>query len=892
MEIDEATWLKHYGTKRHSGRYPWGSGEQPGQHGSRDFLSDIEEMRTKHGMSETEIARGFGMTTTQLRNLKTIAKEQKKQADIGMAQRLKDKGYSNVKIGERMGINESSVRALLKPGELDKATITKATADMLKGHVDEKHYIDVGAGTELHLGITRKKLDTAITALEQEGYKIYWVKVPQLGTNHETNVKVLVGPHTDWPELNRNRDNIKSIASYSEDGGRSFDRIQPPLSIDSKRVGVRYAEQGGNKFDGVIYIRPGKDDLSLGGANYAQVRIAVNGTHYLKGMAMHHDNLPPGVDILFNTNKSDTGNKLDAMKPMKDDPTNPFGATVRQIGVPGPGGKKKITSAMNIVNEEGDWEKWSSSLSSQMLSKQSPKLAKEQLGIAYDRHKNQLDEIMSVTNPVVKKRMLEDYADSADAAAVHLKAAALPRQGTHIILPIDTLKEGEVYAPNFRNGERVVLIRHPHGGKFEIPELTVNNNHPESKRLLGDAKDAIGIHHKVAEKLSGADFDGDTVLVIPNPHGKVKTQPTLDGLKNFDPQRYKLPEDSSIPRMTKKQTGPEMGDISNLITDMHIKGAPLDEISRAVRHSMVVIDAEKHGLDYKRSAVDHGIADLKRRYQGGANKGAATIVSRAKSPVRPEERKLRIDPNTGKKVYEYTGAKYIKKTERKDGTVVEKEMPVLDKRSSTKLAEEEDAHKLSSGTPIEKVYADHSNRMKDLANQARKEALATKPLPYSRAAKERHHEEVRSLEAKLNLALRNSPLERQAHVIGNAIVRQKQVANPDMTKAELKKLKSQALTEARNRTGAKKQRIEITDREWEAIQAGAITTHKLTQILSNADLDRVKELATPKSHKLMDQSKTNRALLLLANGYTRAQVADQLGVSVSTLKRSLSEGDA
>jgi DNA-binding CsgD family transcriptional regulator len=891
VEIDETTWLAHYGTKRHSGRYPWGSGENPGQHGSGTFLSDVEAMRKK-GMSETEIARGFGMTSTQLRNLKTIAREQKKQADIGMAQRLADKGYSNVKIGERMGINESSVRALLKPGEIDKATVTKATAEMLKSHVDEKHYIDVGAGTELHLGITRKKLDTAITALEQEGYKIYWVKVPQLGTNHETNVKVLVGPHTDWPELNRNRDNIKTVASYSEDGGRSFDRIQPPLSIDSSRVGVRYAEQGGNKFDGVIYIRPGKTDLSLGGANYAQVRIAVNGTHYLKGMAMHHDNLPPGVDILFNTNKSDTGNKLDAMKPMKDDPTNPFGATVRQIGVPGPGGKKKITSAMNIVNEEGDWEKWSNSLSSQALSKQSPKLAKEQLGIAYERHKNQLDEIMSIDNPVVKKRMLEDYADSADAAAVHLKAAALPRQGTHIILPLDSIKEGEVFAPNYRNGERVVLIRHPHGGKFEIPELTVNNNHPEGKRLLGDAKDAIGIHHKVAEKLSGADFDGDTVLVIPNKDGKIKTQPTLDGLKNFDNKRYKIPEGSSIPRMTKQQTGPEMGDISNLITDMHTKGAPLDEISRAVRHSMVIIDAEKHGLDYKRSAVDHGIADLKRRYQGGANKGAATLISRAKSPVRPHERKLRIDPATGKKVYEYTGATYIKKTTRKDGTVVEKEMPVLDKRSSTKLAEKENAHDLSSGTPIEKVYADHSNRMKELANQARKEALATKPRPYSKAAKEKYHNEVRSLDAKLNLALRNSPLERQAHVIGNAIVKQKQAANPDMDKSELKKLKSQALAEARNRAGAEKKRIEITDKEWEAIQAGAITTHKLTQILSNSDMDKVKELATPKDHKLMDRGKVSKALQMLANGYTRAQVADHLGVSVSTLKRSLAEGGA
>jgi AraC-like DNA-binding protein len=450
------------------------------------------------------------------------------------------------------------------------------------------------------------------------------------------------------------------------------------------------------------------------------------------------------------------------------------------------------------------------------------------------------------------------------------------------------MKENEVFAPNFRHGETVVLIRHPHGGKFEIPELTVNNNHPEAKKMIGPhAQDAIGIHHKVAEKLSGADFDGDTVLVIPNNEGKVKTQATLDGLKNFDPQRYKLPVDSPIPRMTEQQKGQAMGNISNLISDMHVKGAPLDDISRAVRHSMVVIDAPKHELNYKQSEIDHGIAQLKREYQDG--RGAATIISRAKSPVRPHERKMRIDPETGKKVYEYTGATYTKRTERKNGTVVEKQEHVLDKHSSTKLAEEEDAHKLSSGTAIEKVYADHSNRMKALANMARKESLRTKPIPYSRAAKERYADEVRTLDARLNLALRNSPLERQAHVIGNAIVRKKQEANPDMDKAELKKLKSQALTEARNRTGAHKERIVITDREWEAIQAGAITKHKLNQILSNADMERVKELATPKEHRLLDESKVNKAMTLLRNGYTRAQVADQLGVSVSTLKRSIAE---
>jgi DNA-directed RNA polymerase specialized sigma24 family protein len=888
VEFSEEDYLAHYGILRKSGRYPYGSGMTKDKM-NRTFLDDVEEMRNKHGMSEAEIAKAFDITTTKLRDLKSIARLEVKQANINMALRLKDKGYSNVGIGKRMGVPEATVRSWLKPGELDKTKVVEATTAILKAQIAEKKHLDVGAGTEYHLGITRKKLDTAITALEQEGYKIHYVKVDQLGTNHQTNIKVLSAPGTDWPEVLRNQDNIKTVAAYSEDGGRSYDKIQPPLSIPSSRVAVRYAEEGGKDADGVIYVRPGVKDVSLGGANYAQVRVAVDGTHYLKGMAMYKDDLPAGVDLMFNTNKSYTGKKTDAMKPMKSDPENPFGSVVRQIGVPGPGGTKKITSSMNIVNEEGDWEKWANTLSSQMLSKQSPSLAKEQLGIAYDRKKNELDDIMGVTNPLLKKRLLEAYADDADSSAVHLKAAALPRQGTHIILPIESIKETEVFAPNFRDGELVVLVRHPHAGTFEIPELRVNNRHPEAKKLLDGAKDAIGIHPKVAEKLSGADFDGDTVLVIPNDSRKVKTSPSLEGLKDFDPQR-RYPGYEGMVRMTPEQKGMEMGKISNLITDMQFHGATNDEMARAVRHSMVVIDAEKHNLDYKSSAVDNGILQLKKKYQKSG--GASTVVSQAKSPVRPYERKLRIDPDTGKKVYEYTGATYQKTTtSKRTGVETTKDIRKLDRYQSTKLAETEDAHTLSSGTRIEKVYADHSNRMKALANMARKEALQTKPVPYSPAAKARYHEEVRTLDAKLNLALRNSPLERQAHVIGNAIVRQKQDANPGMDKAELKKLKSQALTIARNRVGAEKKRIEITDGEWEAIQAGAITSHKLNQILSNTDLDKVKERATPKTRLLMSEAKKTKALALLRNGYTRAQVADALGVSVSTLKRSLSGGD-
>jgi hypothetical protein len=605
-------------------------------------------------------------------------------------------------------------------------------------------------------------------------------------------------------------------------------------------------------------------------------------------MAMYKDDLPDGTDLVFNTNKKSTGNKLDAMKSLKKDKEgnvdtdNPFGAVVRQIIKDGPDGTKKVASAMNIVNEEGDWENWSRSLSSQMLSKQSPKLAKTQLDMTFEKKRAELETRMALTNPAVRRKLLESFADDADSSAVHLKAAALPRQGSHVILPINTIREGEIYAPNYRNGERVALVRYPHGGIFEIPELTVNNKHPEARKLLGNAKDAVGINSKVAERLSGADFDGDTVLVIPNNDRKVKTAPALEGLKGFDPQRA-YSQYEGMPKMTARTKAIEMGVVSNLITDMTIRGANTTELARAVRHSMVVIDAEKHNLNYKQSAIDNGISQLKAKYQGSARAGASTLISRASAEIRVGERRPRpagkggsVDPVTGKRVFEETNASFT----NAQGKVIRKTV------KSKKLAETDNADTLSSGTPIERAYADHSNKLKALANAARKAAINTNTTPYSAAAKTAYAKEVGSLEAKLNVALKNSPLERQAQVLANAVVTQKRQAHPDMDGSDIKKLKAQALTEARIRTGAKKQRIQLTNSEWAAIQAGAISNNRLNEILNHADLDQITQLATPKANVLMTSAKQHRAQAMVNSGYTQSEIADALGVSLTTLKNS------
>jgi hypothetical protein len=683
---------------------------------------------------------------------------------------------------------------------------------------------------------------------------------------------------------------------------------EPPKSISSRRIGINYADQGGAKADGVIYVRPGVKDVSLGEKRYAQVRIAVDGTHYLKGMAVYKDDLPEGKDLVFNTNKKNTGNKKDVMKELSDDPDNPFGAITRQVRDPKTG---KVSSVMNKVGakegagEEGSWDTWSRNLPSQMLSKQSPDLARQQLNVTYERRQREFDEISSLTNPTVRKELLLKFADSTDSAAVHLKAASIPRQSTKVLLPVPSVKETEIYAPSLNNGERVALVRFPHGGPFEIPQLTVNNRNKEARSLLGsNAEDAVGIHHKVAQRLSGADFDGDTVLVIPNDRGQVKSQPPLEGLKDFDPMKYKIPDGSPIPRVNNPRKQKEMGRVSNLITDMSLQGASNDHLARAVRHSMVVIDSEKHGLDIAQSEKDNGIRELKQRYQGGGNKGASTLLSRANADTRVLEKRARqaskggpIDPNTGAKVFELTGRTRAEKTVSTDPVTgkrvyVDTGNRVPIKVKAKKLAETSDAFTLTT-QPIphrmEVIYAEHSNRLKALANSARKEAVHTKPTPQSPSAKAVYAKEVTSLQAKLDTAKKNAPLERHAQRLAASAVSQKRQANPNMDEDEVKKLKQIEITNARIATGAQKHRIVVTQPEWNAIQAGAISMTKLEDILVNSDVDSIKKLALPKTAKKFTSTMKTRAQSMLSSGYTQAEVADALGVGVTTLKVGLEE---
>lgn len=906
MIIKYNDWLAHYGTPRKSGRYPWGSGGKDQKVYEGSFL-DITTKLLKN-MSQKEVADGFGITTSELRIRRSIESNERRNERDDAIRKLAEKGHSPSEIGRQLGRNESSVRSAMASMNREKAATIHTIADVLQKDVDKHGYIQIGAGVE-HLpsfGISASRLNNAVGVLKEKGYVVHPVQVEQQGTPGQfTTVKVLARPGTTYRDAKANRDQIRIPGSHSEDGGRTFEpNFKPPIHVDPKRILVKYKDDGGADADGTLFVRPGVPDISIGGKNYAQVRVAVGGTHYMKGVAVYKKDLPDGVDIQYNTNKERTKNKLDALKPLrradgKDgtdtsfpvDDENPFGSQItRQVT----NEHGKVTSAMNIINEEGTWAAWKKDISSQVLSKQSPLLAKQQLELKHDRLKTEFEEIKSLTNPVIRLHLLEKFASSADSSAVHLEAANLPRQQTHVILPVKSLKSNEVYAPNYNNGENVVLIRFPHGGKFEIPSLLVNNKNREAAAMMGKtAPDAIGVHPKVAERLSGADFDGDTVLVIPNnPKNprRIETEPPLKALEKFDPHSlYKLSDD--VPKMKDKKKGLEMGKISNLITDMTIHGASNEELARAVKHSMVVIDAQKHHLDWKKSERDFAIPALVKKYQehigpdGRVKRGASTLISRSGSEEDvPETRPARvseggpIDPKTGR-------LRMVPKTFiTKDGTTVQRMVKV------NKLANTSDAHTLVSTkrTAVEVVYADHSNRLKALANEARKEIYAFKPPKHDLHAKRVYKAEVDSLLAKLRIAKANAPLERQAQLLASIVVSKQMEANPNMDKETIKKIRGQALATARVRTGASKTKVIPTAEEWAAIQAGAVSHNVLKQILANSDVKALRQLATPRVKVSLTPAKIARAKSMKAQGYNQAEIAEALGVSPATIREQLS----
>lgn len=936
--------LKHYGKKRRSGRYPWGSGEDGYQH-ENSFLREYDELRAQ-GLSQKEMAEKMGMNTTQLRNQITWANAEITAHNTKVAQELKEKGWSNVAIGKELGVSEATVRGRYLSTKSDAENVKKQQLDniteSIKSGVENTGYLDIGVGVERQLGIARNKFNTVVNKIaEEEGYYVHEVYVPRLndptGTKY-TTVKVLT-KESDKKIVNTNSDLIRPLDTWSDDGGLSLNKTYKPHMLDLDRIKVRYKEDGGEAKDGLIELRKGPKDLDLGKSKYAQVRIGAGDDLYLKGMAAYSDNksFPDGVDIIFNTNKPKGTPVHKVLKEVKvhpndsSDPSTIFGSSVvRQKG------------ALNLVNEQGDWSEWSGKMSSQFLSKQPLKLIKDRLDDTFGGLQKEFDEINGLTNPVVRKHLMDKYIDGLDAKVKHLKAKGLPGTKSHVLLPFPDMKPNEIYAPNFQDGDNIVLVRHPHGGRFEIPSLVVNNKHAGAKKMIGsDSKDAVGIHPSVAEKLSGADFDGDTALVIPNNHGMVKTSRSLKELEGFTPNLYKVSETSPVnvhkvdketgkivntgKTITEKHKNTQMGLVSNLITDMTIKGASESELARAVKHSMVIIDSAKHNLDWKQSSIDNGITALRRKYQthinpdtGKKSIAASTLISRSKRKMDiTDETKVRnslelstnksnyvdVTPGSEKRLgvpkdqFNNTVRKMVKSEgyyvhEIKDSngnkrSVLTKDEDINNVRTSKVGKIEEwnfNPSKYSSGYAQDDLYAEYVKKVQGTKNVAQKTSMSIKPHPYSKESAKIYASEVKSMNEKLNTALLNKPRERQAQLLTNKLY----YANlqPGMTKDQDKKLKARSLAKARVTVGAKKEPIKLTAKEWEAIQSGAVSTKKLKDILDNADMDLIRKHASPRELKL-STAKATRAKSMLEKGYTIAEVANIMGVSPTTLGEEL-----
>lgn len=955
---------KMYGTPRHSGRYPWGSGKNPQR--NKHIYTSYNELKKK-GYTEKQIADNWNMSTTELRKCISLGSNEIREQNRLTAKDLKDKGYSIAAISRRMDAPESTVRSWLDESIALRKSKTAEKADILKEFVDKNDYVDIGPGTEQFLDQTRTSFKNSVKMLEDQGYQVQYYPVDQMGTNHKTTITVLAKPGSPYRSGEEKFD-ISSIACrvVDESGNVSKLGLEKPVSVDPSRIKVNYTtgDKGGIERDGLIFIRPGNPDLSLGSARYAQVRIAVNDSHYIKGMAVYDPSLPKGVDILINSNKkpgtpliSDDPDAKTVLKPMKRnektgdiDWDNPFGASIKdpkklihvQREYTGEDGKKHLSS-INVVNEEGDWATWKKTLPAQFLSKQTLPLAKRQLALEKADREAEFDIIKNMTNPTIKRKMLQDFADNCDAAAVDLSAAPLPRQAWHVLMPFPDIKQGEVYAPRYRDGETVALVRFPHEGTYQIPICKVRNKGTTADKFLHNAPDAIGINQKTASQLSGADFDGDTVIVIPiSDKSRIRAKDPIPELVKFDTEEA-YPKYKGMKVISHAEQQLKMGVVSNLITDMTLAGADTSELVRATKYAMTIIDSEKHELNHKQCYIDQNINQLQRKYQKHSYDdrygGAGTIISRAGSPKAVDARQpyYDINPTTGEKIYKApkndtftyiptkvktvdpkTGevktkvAKLTLYTDKKTGrqfTVdpedhkkrlyrtdadIAKAKTEKRKQNSTKMAEEKDAYKLTSGGskahpghPMEALYADFANDMKALGNKARLEYLKTGKLIYSPEAAKTYQEEVKSLNSKLRLALSNAPLERKAQALANKTMYRKKQDNPNLDAEHISKYKGQALNAARKAVGAHKQRIDISDREWEAIQAGAISDSKLRSILDNTDSDILKQKAMPRNTPVLRTSQVNKIKAMANSGYSLTDIADAIGVSVTTISNTL-----
>ena len=958
---------------RGSGRFGWGTGKNAYQH-YKDWLTrvrreqqenvDYIDEKGRRYTGNTAIAKRMGMSTTEFRTALEIANEEVRSVAADKAREFRFNNGKDDSDGTKMSLdkvvkemqkagfdynNDSSIRALLNEAVAERKAQSKVVADQIKKMVDSNGMYDVGTDAAMALNISETKLKQALHRLKLQGYEIYGRGYSQVtNPGQQTNTQVICPPGTPYKDIYNKEIHFfqNENVMVTADGSKIKKAFEYPASLDSKRVMIRYAEDGGKAMDGVVEIRRGVDDCSLKNdagvdSNYAQVRVLVDGTHYIKGMAVYSDGKgwPDGVDMVFNTNKTKDVPMLgpkdnSVLKPIKKDGENPFGTLIKDHER---GGQSYWTDAdgnqhLRVINkksDEGDWNEWAKKLPAQFLSKQPQQLIDNQLAISIADRKAEFESIKNLTNPTIKRELLSSFADDCDTTASKLKASGFQGQRYQVILPLRTINDNEVFAPNFKDGTRLALVRFPHEGTFQIAECKVNNKQAEGRKVItAQAKDAIGISANVAEKMSGADFDGDTVLCIPLT-GKVKvhSKDQLKDLEGFDPKVEYGPASAGgrpYKHLSKQATQGEMGRISNLISDMTILGAPDDQIARAVKYSMTVIDADKHNLDYQRCFKEMKIKELKDEWQGRYNEkgnwstAAATLITRANSeatvlkrqgsprinqkgkpwydPSKPEgtqifkvaddleyeEQKKKKDPKTKEFITDPETGKYVWEKTGKIKTRTQR---------STQMRETDNAETLMSPlkSPVERAYGNYANTLKALAIEARKEEVYTGTLKRNPSAAKTYAREVKSLEDQLAIAQANQPREKQAQYIAGCRLKVLKAEYPNLEKKDYKKKADQYLKDARIQVGAKRTVINITDREWEAIQSGAVSDNKLKQIIRYSDKDRVRDLATPKQQKGHLTDGQRAQIKALSKTMSNAMLAEKFGVSVSTISKVVNQ---
>ena len=160
-----------------------------------------------------------------------------------------------------------------------------------------------------------------------------------------------------------------------------------------------------------------------------------------------------------------------------------------------------------------------------------------------------------------------------------------------------------------------------------MQKRTVDLNYQTLRRIYFARR-----NHKLAE-WSG--FEGFCAWIHELPYAKelitYEPKQPIQVASGFSINRYRVYDEKSPLYLVDEEHGfnkeEELFRISKLITYMTINGGTSEELERVVKHSMVVIDAMKCHLDWRRSEKEFGIEELEQKYGKKVSNSFFTIWS-------------------------------------------------------------------------------------------------------------------------------------------------------------------------------------------------------------------------------------------------------------------------